>query len=91
MNEHPDMVIELGSHTDCRHNKKYNQVLSNNRAKASADYIKKRITNPDRIYGKGYGESKLISNCECEGKVISTCAEDEHQKNRRTEFIIIKK
>ncbi len=91
MNDHPDMVIELGSHTDCRHTKLYNQILSNHRAKASANYIRKRITNPDRIYGKGYGESKLIAGCACEGKVVSDCTEDEHQKNRRTEFIIIKK
>jgi len=26
----------------------------------------------------------------CEGKVVSTCSEEEHQKNRRTEFIITK-
>jgi len=91
MNDHPDMVIELGSHTDCRHNKLYNQILSNHRAKASAEYIQQRITNPKRIYGKGYGETKLIAGCECEGKVVSNCEEAEHQKNRRTEFIIIKK
>lgn len=91
MNDHPDLVIELGSHTDCRHSKKYNQVLSDHRAKASVNYIKKRITNPNRIYGKGYGETKLIAGCECEGKVVSVCDENEHQKNRRTEFIVIKK
>jgi outer membrane protein OmpA-like peptidoglycan-associated protein len=91
MNDHPDMVVELGSHTDCRQSKWYNQILSNRRAKASAEYIQKRITNPKRIYGKGYGETRLISGCECEGKVISNCEESEHQKNRRTEFIIIKK
>jgi len=90
MNEHPNMVVELGSHTDCRATKKYNMTLSDNRAKASAEYIKKRITNPERIYGKGYGESRLKNNCGCEGPVKSTCSEEEHQLNRRTEFIIIK-
>ena len=64
--------------------------LSNNRATASAKYIKERIPNPERIYGKGYGESKLKVNCPCEGTVKSTCPETEHQKNRRTEFIIMK-
>ena len=59
-------------------------------AKASAEYIKKRISNPQRIYGKGFGESKLKVNCPCEGAVKSNCSEEEHQKNRRTEFIIIK-
>ena len=90
MNEYPSMIIELGSHTDCRGTIQQNQTLSDNRAKASAEYIKSKITNPDRIYGKGYGEAKLVSDCPCEGTVKSKCSEQEHQKNRRTEFIIIK-
>lgn len=90
MNENPNMVIELGSHTDCRASKAYNANLSAQRAKSSAAYIRKRITNPKRIYGKGYGESKLVNDCGCEGNVVSDCTEEQHQMNRRTEFIIIK-
>jgi outer membrane protein OmpA-like peptidoglycan-associated protein len=90
MNENPTMEIELGSHTDCRSSYAFNEKLSDNRAKASAAYIKSRITNPERIYGKGYGEYKLKVDCPCEGTVKSTCSEEEHQKNRRTEFVIIK-
>lgn len=89
MNDNPGMVIELGSHTDCRGSKNYNMSLSDRRAKSSAQYIKDRITNPDRIYGKGYGESKLINHCECEGNRKVPCTEEEHQLNRRTEFRII--
>jgi outer membrane protein OmpA-like peptidoglycan-associated protein len=91
MNANPTMVVELGSYTDCRETKEYNQILSDKRAKASVDYIKARITNPSRITGKGYSESKLTNSCGCEGTVVSDCSEEEHQKNRRTEFIIIKK
>lgn len=91
MNEYPDMIVELGSHTDCRATKGYNQVLSDKRAKASAEYIKKRISKPERIYGKGYGETKLASGCACEGTVVSSCSEDVYQNDRSTEFIIIKK
>jgi outer membrane protein OmpA-like peptidoglycan-associated protein len=58
MNENPNMVIELGSHTDSRGSDASNESLSDRRAKASAAYIAERITNPERIYGKGYGESK---------------------------------
>ena len=89
MNKYPGMVVELGSHTDCRASKKYNERLSDKRAKASAAYIKSKITNPERIYGKGYGESRLLNGCACEGKVKSTCSEEEHEKNRRTEFKVI--
>ncbi|HOG69028.1 MAG TPA: OmpA family protein, partial [Fibrobacteraceae bacterium] len=40
MNAYPDIVIELGSHTDCRAPYDYNMALSERRAKASADYIR---------------------------------------------------
>ncbi len=90
MNDNPTIRIELGSHTDCRATKAYNMTLSDKRAKSSAEYIRKRITNPSRIFGKGYGESKLLNNCGCEGNVVSDCTEEEHQLNRRTEFRIVK-
>ncbi len=90
MNQYPAMVVELGSHTDCRASKAYNEKLSDRRAKASAAYIASKIENPDRIYGKGYGESRILNECECEGRVKSDCSEDEHEKNRRTEFQVIK-
>ena len=88
MNKYPMMKVELGSHTDCRSSIASNQKLSDRRAKASAEYIKSKITEPSRISGVGYGESKLKVNCPCEGTVKSDCPEEEHQKNRRTEFII---
>ena len=89
MNEYPTMVVELGSHTDCRASRTYNRNLSDRRAKSSASFIKERISNPERIYGKGFGESKLKNKCECEGSKIVPCTEEEHQENRRTEFLII--
>lgn len=89
MNKYPSMVVELGSHTDCRASKTFNMRLSDKRAKASAAYIKSKITNPKRIYGKGYGESQLLNGCECEGAVKTDCSEEEHEKNRRTEFKVI--
>lgn len=89
MNENPKMVVEFASYTDCRAPKTYNQVLSDKRAKASAAYIKKGITKPERIHGKGYGETKLVNGCSCEGVIVSDCKEEDFQKDRRTEFIIL--
>ena len=93
MNEFPNMVIELSSHTDCRATSIYNLKLSDRRAKESANYIKKRINKPTRISGEGFGETKLVNDCGCEsnkGKGID-CSEEQHQANRRTEFKIIRK
>lgn len=90
MNDSPKIEIELGSHTDCRAGKEYNNALSSRRAISSVDYIKSRITNSKRIYGKGYGESQLVNDCGCEGNLVSDCSDEEHQANRRTEFKIVK-
>ena len=89
MNDYPTMLVELGSHTDCRASQTYNRNLSDRRAKSSASFIKERISKPERIYGKGFGESKLKNKCQCEGSRIVPCSEEEHQENRRTEFLII--
>lgn len=92
MNKYPNMIIELSSHTDCRGSGIYNLKLSDRRAKASAYYIKTKISNPTRIYGEGFGEKKPIVKCPCSGtNNIHKCSETDHQKNRRTEFKIIRK
>ncbi len=90
MNIHQNMVVELKAHTDCRETMTYNQLLSDRRAKSTIKYIKSRISDPSRISGKGYGKSRLINRCNCDGQKSSDCTEASHQKNRRTEFIIIK-
>lgn len=89
MKDNPDLVIEVGSHTDCRQTYEYNDRLATNRAKASMNYVKRRIKKPSRIYGQGYGEHRLVNGCECEGEVTSECSDSDHQMNRRTEFRII--
>lgn len=88
LKENPKVSIELGAHTDCRAEDKYNLWLSNRRAKNSADYIKARISNSKRVTYKGYGESVPVNNCHCKNG-IDDCSDEEHQLNRRTEFIIV--
>jgi outer membrane protein OmpA-like peptidoglycan-associated protein/tetratricopeptide (TPR) repeat protein len=85
MTDNPEIKIELGSHTDCRGSSSYNMRLSKKRAKSAANYISSRITSPSRITSKGYGESKLVNDCNCS----SECSKEDHQINRRTEFIIV--
>lgn len=90
MNENPTQKLELRSHTDCRGSESYNLALSEKRAKSSAQYIQQRISNPERVYSKGYGESILMTKCECGGNTTSACSTEDHQRNRRTEFIMLK-
>lgn len=86
MNNNPNVHIELGSHTDSRGSDKQNLQLSDQRAKAASEYIKSKITNPERITYRGYGETQLKNKCKDGVK----CSEEEHQENRRTEFRITK-
>uniref|UniRef100_UPI0026184372 OmpA family protein n=1 Tax=uncultured Lutibacter sp. TaxID=437739 RepID=UPI0026184372 len=87
MNKYPGMVIRLESHTDSRANDQYNIVLSENRAKSTYDYIISKGISPDRITKyEGFGETQLVNKCSNNVK----CTEEEHQLNRRTEFIILK-
>lgn len=81
------LVIELSSHSDAQSSKEFNLKLSQKRANAAVDYILKSGIAKERISGKGYGESKLINQC-ADGV---ECSEEEHAKNRRTEFQINRK
>jgi hypothetical protein len=89
MKENPEMIIEIGSHTDCRASKKHNRILSDRRAKSARKYIVSKGIEPYRVFGKGYGETRLMNNCTCELNNKSDCTKDEHKLNRRTEFIIV--
>lgn len=86
MIDNPGLVIELGAHTDARGSSQSNMMISEKRAKASADYIVSKGIDKSRIYGKGYGETMLINRC-ADGV---QCSEEEHAANRRTEFKIVK-
>lgn len=84
MNMNPTMKIDIRSHTDSRASFKYNEALSERRAKSTMDWLIKNGINPNRLSGKGYGESELINGCS-DGV---QCTEAEHQMNRRSEFIV---
>jgi len=87
MRKYPGMTIRLESHTDSRAKDKYNLDLSQRRAKATNDYIVNHGISQSRIIAyEGFGETHLVNHCSNGVR----CSEDEHQMNRRTEFVIIK-
>ena len=90
MKQYPSMKVDVRSHTDCRQTASYNLKLSDRRAKETIAWMKKNGISADRITGRGYGESQLVNDCGCENKTNSDCSEDQHQANRRSEFIIVK-
>lgn len=84
MNKYPDMVVEIGSHTDNRGNAKFNADLSQKRADATKNYILEQGIKKNRLISKGYGESVPIIKCIPE----NSCDEEQHELNRRSEFVI---
>jgi outer membrane protein OmpA-like peptidoglycan-associated protein/tetratricopeptide (TPR) repeat protein len=90
LQDNPTMEIELSSHTDCRATIKYNATLSAKRAEAAVQYVASRGISLSRMIAAGYGESRLVNKCACEGTFVVPCTEEQHQENRRTEFKILK-
>lgn len=84
LNQYPDLKLDIRSHTDSRQTTKYNEVLSDKRAKSTIKWLVDKGIDSKRLTGKGYGETQLVNQCADGVK----CSEEEHQLNRRSEFII---
>jgi outer membrane protein OmpA-like peptidoglycan-associated protein/tetratricopeptide (TPR) repeat protein len=88
MKQYPKMKIDVRSHTDCRQTAKYNMALSDRRAKSTIAWLVKNGIDSNRVTGRGYGETQLVNDCGCEPTNQSNCTEEQHQANRRSEFIV---
>ncbi|MBF4518412.1 OmpA family protein [Flavobacterium sp. ANB] len=84
LNDNPTMKLDIRSHTDSRQTFKYNEALSDRRAQSTIKWLIKNGVNPNRLTGKGYGETQLVNECADD----VPCTEQQHQANRRSEFII---
>lgn len=88
MNDNPDIVIELSSHTDSVDTESYNLRLSQRRAESAVSYIVESGVDRDRLIAKGYGESQPIArNTNPDG----TDNPEGRARNRRTEFKVIRR
>ena len=83
MNKYESIVLRAESHTDARGSATYNQKLSERRALTTAQYVISKGIAAERITGVGMGETTPVNDCG------TGCSEDEHQMNRRSEFIIL--
>lgn len=85
MKKYPRINIDLSSYTDSRATNEYNMKLSERRAISSRKWMIDNGIAPERISAKGYGETKLVNECSNGVK----CTKEQHQLNRRTEFLIV--
>jgi outer membrane protein OmpA-like peptidoglycan-associated protein len=85
LKKYPELSIHIESHTDSRSNSTFNLRLSERRAQATLNWFVKNGIDRKRLSAKGYGETRLLNHC---SNGID-CSEEEHQRNRRSMFIIV--
>jgi outer membrane protein OmpA-like peptidoglycan-associated protein len=86
LNAYPDVVLEIGGHTDDLGSEEYNQQLSQRRAQAVVDYLISKGIAAERLTAVGYGESRPIApNRNPDGSDNP----EGREKNRRTEAKVI--
>jgi len=85
----PQIIAEIGSHTDAHGSDQYNQKLSQKRAQSVVDYlVNKKGIERSRLKARGYGEKQPIAPNDNED---GTDNPEGRQMNRRTEFRVIGK
>lgn len=84
LKKYPNLIVEFGAHCDSRGADAYNDKLSTRRANSTVDFMRLKGITTTQLTGKGYGERMLTNKCS--NGVI--CSEEDHQLNRRTEFVI---
>ena len=87
MNENPTMKIRVLGHADCRGSAAYNMKLSTERAIAVGKYLVSKGIDPKRLEHKGLGVTKPVVQC----PVCNECSEEQHEKNRGFEYVVIHK
>ncbi len=78
----PGALVQINSHTDERGKFEYNLTLSDNRAKSVVEYLISKGISAGRLSSKGFSSSQPV--------VKNAKTEEEHQKNRRTTFQVLK-
>ena len=58
LNDNPQLVIELASHTDSRGTEASNDTLSQRRAQSVVEYLVEQGIDPARLEARGYGERR---------------------------------
>lgn len=85
MKKHENMIIKVEAHTDSQGSSEYNKGLSERRAQSTVAYIVSQGIDAGRISGEGFGDTKPEIDCG------GNCSEEDHEINRRSEFIILER
>jgi len=84
LKDNPELSIKITSHTDKRGSESYNMKLSQKRAENTLEYFVEAGIDKSRLKSEGKGETELKVKCG------SSCTNEEHRKNRRSEFTVLR-
>ncbi|KQB40646.1 OmpA family protein [Flavobacterium aquidurense] len=84
LKQYPTLKLDIRSHTDSRQSASNNMILSEKRAQSTKNWLISKGVDGSRLSAKGFGETQLVNKCADGVK----CTEQQHQQNRRSEFII---
>lgn len=85
MAKHPELNLVIDSHTDSRASDRYNQKLSERRAKSVTKYLEGKGIKGERVSAAWFSENRLVNDC---GDGVP-CPSPAHQLNRRSELKLI--
>jgi len=83
LNKYPVIELEFIGHTDSFGPAAYNERLSGKRAASTKQWLVDKGISADRITTSGYRENRPTNDC-----TTKKCTKKQHDKNRRTEFLI---
>jgi len=84
LEENSELKIKITSHSDKRGPESYNMKLSERRAENTLTYFMDAGIDESRLKSEGKGESELKVKCG------SDCSREDHRKNRRSEFTVLR-
>jgi outer membrane protein OmpA-like peptidoglycan-associated protein len=80
LDDNPNVIVEIGGHTNALADRDFADMLSENRAKAVVDYLKGRGIEPIQLQYQGYGKRRQIATND---------TEEGRRKNQRVEVKIL--
>lgn len=82
LTDYPLMRIEIEGHTDDVGSDDANLILSDDRAKAVVDFLRKKKIEEERMTWKGFGETRPLA---------PNTSEEARARNRRVEFRVVER
>jgi len=77
-------ILEIAVHSNSKQDESNSKMLSDKHAQTLKAYFQKKGISQNRLRVFSFGSTQPIINC------APSCTEDEHKKNKRVEFTILK-